>query len=230
MECEVMIIGSHPDDVEIGMGGTVAALRAAGKSVVIVDLTDGEPTPHGSVEIRKKESAAASKLLDVTERVTLDIPNRAIFDTVENRNKVAAVMRLYKPKVLFTHYWEDGHPDHIHASHLTLGSRFYSKLVKSELPHEPHFPGKIYYYFSMHMRLKIQPSFIFDITPHFERKMAAIKAYHSQFVVHEKNREVLLSIEHEAQYWGSQIGVRYGEPLLCKEYLRVGSVDTLLNG
>ena len=133
-----MCVGAHPDDVEMGMGGTVALLVDQGYDVLILDLTNGEPTPYGSPEIRKKESEEAAKVLGV-KRITLDLPNRYLEDIIENRKKIAAIIRDFRPKYIFAPYFEDAHPDHIAASKLVDASRFYAKLTKSDIPGEPFF-------------------------------------------------------------------------------------------
>lgn len=221
MERVVAVFAPHPDDAEIGMGGTIASLLKEGIRVVLVDLTDGEPTPHGSVEIRAKETARASGILGVVERYNLGIKNREVFDTVENRKTVANIIREIKPEILFIPHWEDAHPDHVHACALVEAARFYSKLVKSDLLHTPHHPRKVFHYFSTHLRSRFIPSFINDISSYLSTKMSAITAYESQFVTHEGNRRRLLEIENEAKYWGAQIEVAAGEPFVCRENLRV---------
>ena len=229
MEDGVMIIACHPDDAEIGMGGTIAALLAKGVDLTLVDLTDGEPTPHGSLEIRQKESEQASKILGVTRRVNLGIKNREIFDTVENRKKLATVIRQHKPSMIFAPYWEDGHPDHVQASALCDAARFYAKFVKTDMPFEAHYPRKTFYYFCTHIRPKAQPAFVFDISPFIQTKMDAIAAYRSQFLVNEKNKQVLDLVRGESAHWGFQVGVAYGEPFACRENIRLQSHESLLN-
>lgn len=229
MENCVMAIGAHPDDVEIGMGGTVAALMAAGRKVVIVDITDGEPTPRGSKEKRAAESAEAAKILGVAERITLDMPNREVFDTVENRSKLANIIRRFKPKVLFIPYWEDAHPDHVQVCALCEAARFYAKLEKSKLEHSAHYPERVYHYFAMHLRAKVSPSFVFDTSKTEELKMSAVIAYRSQFVDFERNKAVPDLIRAHDAYWGRQIYREYGEPFICRETIRLDAVEGLLN-
>jgi bacillithiol biosynthesis deacetylase BshB1 len=229
MEPVVLIIAAHPDDAEIAMGGTILSLINQGVRVVVVDLTDGEPTPHGSVEIRAREAARASKILGITERRQLDLRNREVFDTVENRKKVAAVIREIQPTILFGPYWEDVHPDHVQAAALVEAARFYAKFVKSDLPHAPWYPSKHLHFFSTHIRVKFTPSFVFDISPYLETKLASVAAYESQFVVHTKNAARLDAIRHEALYWGSQVGTGAGEPFVCKESLKISTASALFN-
>jgi bacillithiol biosynthesis deacetylase BshB1 len=227
MEPVALIISPHPDDAEIAMGGTIAALIAQGARVIVVDLTDGEPTPHGSPEIRARETAKASSILGISERRLLGLKNRELFDTVENRKKVAAVIREFKPSILFGPYWEDVHPDHVQCAALVESARFYAKFVKSDLPFDPWYPRKHLHYFSTHIRVRFSPSFIFDISPWLDRKIDAIRAYESQFVTHTGNSARLEAIRHEALYWGDQVGAQAGEPFVCKELVKVGSAQSL---
>lgn len=225
----VMILASHPDDAELGMGGTIAALSADGYKVVVVDLTDGEPTPHGTADIRRAEAIAAGKILNLSERITLDIKNREVSDSIENRKKVATLIRLYRPEILFAHYWEDAHPDHVQAATLSDAARFYAKLVKTDLPHLPHFPRRVLYYFSIHLRPKVSPSFVFDISQHLHTKLAAVTTFQSQFGSHTSNDSVLERLRVDAAYWGAHIGVQYGEPFVTREHLAIRSTSGLFD-
>ncbi len=224
MAVDMMIIAAHPDDAELGMGGFIHACTSAGKQVMIVDLTDGEPTPYGSPEQRAAESLEASRILGVSKRLMLSMPNRALFDTVENRKVLASVIREYRPEVLFIPYWEDAHPDHLYAERLATAARFYAKFVKSDMPFAPHYPRKVFHYYSVHLHVKLQPSFVFDISAHFEAKMQALSAYHSQFS-ESHNTQVFERIESGNAYWGEQVGCRYGEPFTCLEHLRIADCN-----
>lgn len=227
MESVALVISPHPDDAEIAMGGTIAALLREGMRVVVADLTNGEPTPYGSVEKRQREAAAASKILGISERRQLTLKNREIFDTVENRNVVASLIRDVRPQVLFGPYWDDVHPDHVQAAALVESARFYAKFVKSELPHEPWYPRKHLHYFSTHIKARYQPSFVFDISSHLEAKMEALAAYESQFVTHEGNRKRLDEIRTEAAFWGHQVGISAGEPFICRESIKLSTAAAL---
>jgi bacillithiol biosynthesis deacetylase BshB1 len=227
MESVALIIAPHPDDAEIAMGGTILSLVNQGTRVVVADLTDGEPTPYGTPEIRARETAAASKILGITERRQLDLKNREVFDTVENRKKVAALIREVQPTLLFGPYWEDVHPDHVQAAALVEAARFYAKFVKSDLPHAPWYPRKHLHFFSTHIRVRFLPGFIYDISTCLDAKLAAVKAYESQFVTHRGNSSRLDEIRNEALYWGSQVGIRAGEPFVCKESIKVATASAL---
>lgn len=144
MKITILAISPHPDDVEGGMGGSIIKFLKLGHEVHIVDLTDGEPTPHGTPEIRREECKKATDLLGLTNRTTLDLPNRYLFDNVESRKKVAEVIRVVKPDILFLPYWEDAHPDHIQTTQIGEAARFYAKLTKTDLAGEPWYPGRLF--------------------------------------------------------------------------------------
>jgi bacillithiol biosynthesis deacetylase BshB1 len=224
----VLVVAPHQDDAEIGMGGTIIALLRQGVRVVIIDLSDGEPTPYGSPEIRAAETKRASELMGISERRLLGLKNREIFDTVENRKLLAEAIREIRPDILFAPYWEDAHPDHTQAAALVDAARFYSKFVKSDLKGLPWYPQKQLYFFSTHLRTRAEPSFVFDITPYLDQKIEAICAYRSQFELHPGNSKRIPVIRNEATYWGSQIGVGAGEPFLSRELLGVSSMNGLL--
>ena len=224
---DVICIGAHPDDVEIGMGGTVAGLVRRGLSVLCIDLTDGEPTPRGTHEARMDEAQHAAGLLGM-ERVTLDLPNRSLFDTVEARSAVAEFLRLERPHLMFVPYPVDAHPDHIAASSIATAARFYGKFTKTEMRGEPHYVPRLYHYMAVHLRLVERPSFVVDVSDDLERKLEALAAYRSQFSANPANEHVIAAMEGTARMWGAMIGVAAGEPFFAPEPVGVGSVETLI--
>jgi N-acetylglucosamine malate deacetylase 1 len=226
---DYLIIAAHPDDAEISVGGTVVSLKAQGATVGILDLTSGEPTPFGTPEIRRQETAAASAILGVDWRENLGLPNRALVADLDARRLVAGTIRRLKPRILLTHYWEDAHPDHVAASALVDAARFWSKLSKTDLPGEAHYPARILYFFSLHLRLHIQPSFVVDVTDHHATKMRAVECYHSQFIQGRPATPPTLldDLRDRARYWGWTIGTTYGEPFLCREEVGLRSLRDL---
>src|SRR5437867_3911754 len=181
-QLDVLVVAPHPDDAEIGVGGTILVCRQQGLRVGVIDLTNGEPTPHGSPERRAAETDAATTILELDWRANLGLPNRSLQSDLDSRRTLATVFRLTQPKIILAPYWDDAHPDHVAASRLADDARFWSKLTKSDLPGEPHYPQRIVYYFSVHLRLHPKPSFVLDVTPHHEMKMKALSCYHSQFI------------------------------------------------
>jgi N-acetylglucosamine malate deacetylase 1 len=216
---DYLVIAPHPDDAELGVGGTILHLLAIGARVGVLDLTDGEPTPHGSPEIRRAETAAATALLGLTWRGNLGLTNRRLEADLDARARLATVLRQCRPRVLFAPYWADAHPDHVAASALVDAARFWAKLTKTDLSYEPHYPQRIHYYFSIHLRLHAQPSFILDITDHLEKKMRAVACYRSQFIEGRPTTSPTLldDLRDRARYWGWAIGTTYGEPFVCRE-------------
>jgi len=228
---DTLVIVAHPDDAEISVGGTILALKNAGQRVGVIDLTNGEPTPHGTPEIRAIETAEATKILKLDFRANLGLPNRALEATIEARAVLAGWIRLLKPKLLITHHWEDSHPDHVAASSLVDAARFWGKLSKTDLPGTPHHPAFVLYAPSIHLRRVARPDLVTDISPYFETKIAACRAYHSQLVKGRQEGKFgpLGEIETQAQFWGWAIQSQYGEPLFSREVLGVGHPGFLTN-
>lgn len=230
MKLDVLVIAPHPDDAELGMGGAMMRMLEQGKAVGVLDLTNGEPTPHGSPEIRKKETEAASKILNLPWRENLGLTNRSLEATLENRAKLAEVFRRVRPDWLFAPYWVDAHPDHVAATKLVEDARFWSKLTKSEMVGEPWHPQRIYNYYCVHLKMAATPAFVLDITSYWDRKIAAIKAYESQFITGRENSSpnFLDQLRDEASYWGRCIGVQYGEPFTSKEPIGLSGLEELI--
>ena len=213
---EVVCVGAHPDDVEIGMGGTVAALAASGTDVLIVDLTDGEPTPHGTHERRLAEAAEAAAVLGC-RRLTLELPNRLLFDTEAARTALAEVLRQERPDVLFVPYPEDAHPDHLAASRIAEAARFHAKLSHTSMIGEPHYTARMYRYMAVHLRLVRQPSFLVDVSATVDSKLDALRAYRSQFTDNPDNTGVLEMVRRTASAWGDMGRVEAAEPFFALE-------------
>lgn len=227
---DILVIAAHPDDAEIGIGGAILKFQAEGLRVGVLDLTSGEPTPHGSPEIRQRETAAATEILGLDWRENLGLPNRSLEPTLEARAKLAGVFRQQRPRWLFAPYWEDAHPDHIAATQLVDAARFWSKLSKTDMPGEPHHPERIYNYYCVHLKLAPQPAFVLDISEQWEKKFAAIGCYESQFITGRPTQSptFLDQLRDEAAYWGKTIGVQYGEPFACREPLGLNSMAGLI--
>lgn len=227
---DILAVGAHPDDIEIGAGGALAELIRRGKSVALLDLTNGEPTPHGSPEIRKRETEKANSILGVKQRIMLDFKNRELMDGISARKKVAEVYRKLRPKTLLLLHWVDAHPDHVQASSMAQSARFVAKYTKTEMAGEPYYPPKLFYYYCLHLKKNIQPTFIFDISETLEVKIEALSAYQSQFFAGDKKRgeAIIEKTRTRAAFFGERIGVKYGEPFFSVEEIGVNSFDSLL--
>ena len=229
---DVLAIAAHRDDVEQTCGGTLLRMAARGLRTGILDLTQGESGTRGSAAQRAAEAEEAAQILGVSHRQALDLPDGAIANTLENRLKIARVLRQLRPRVAILPYWEARHPDHAICATLGYEACFLAGLSRlagdgiEALP--PHRPFKIVY---ASLYADVRPSFIVDITPFIEQRHAALMAYKSQyanqptgsalFVPEEEIRERTFA---EARHYGLLAGVRYGEPFVQKE---VGLVDDL---
>lgn len=234
---QILVVGPHPDDQELGMGGSIAKLASQGHNVLLLDMTNGEPTPHGSVEIRAKEAARATSILNSAasggrkggsvERRTLDLPNRSVTHSLDARHKVAGVIREHQASIVFTPYFEDAHPDHIATTRIVEDARFDAKLTKINLPGEPIYPKWLFYYYATHLRIVANPNFLIDITGFESQKREAIVAYHSQFVAPERNRKVVEWVDAAGVYFGSRIGTGAAEPFFAREPIGLSAIDQL---
>ena len=227
---DYLVVAAHPDDAELCLGGTILLLKSQGHRVGIVDLTTGEPTPCGTEEIRAKETAAATAKMGLDQRINLGLPNRSLENSLEARSRLAEAFRKWRPKVIFAHHWEDAHPDHVAASALTDGARFWSKFTKSTLSGSPFYPARIFYYFSLHLKSNPNANIIVDISGFFVKKIKVCESYHSQLVQGRAPNPTLPreDVETRAKYYGWTIGRKYGEPLVSREGLGLSSLDHLV--
>jgi bacillithiol biosynthesis deacetylase BshB1 len=228
---DILVVAPHPDDAEIGVGGTLLRSKSQGLAVGVLDLTTGEPTPFGSLETRARETAAATEILKLSWRENLGLANRSLEPTLEARRALAGVFRTVRPKVIFAPYGEDVHPDHIAASQLVDAARFWAKLSKTDLAGEPYWPPRLFYYFSIHLRIHPKPSFVVDISDQIDGKMQAIAGYESQFVTGRSQEfpTALDDIRDRARYWGWSIGSRYGEPFVSREEVGLKGLEALMS-
>jgi len=198
------------------MGGTIARLVDDGHDVLLVDMTDGEPTPLGDPETRAAEAAEAARILGV-RRVQVGLPNRFVEPSIDARHRVAGIYREHRADVVFVPFFHDAHPDHVATTRIAEDARFDAKLTKIDLPGEPVYPRWLFYYYCTHLRWVADPSFVIDITGYEERKRAAVEAYRTQFVLPEKNRRAVDFVEAGCRYLGSRIGTEAGEGFFTKE-------------
>ena len=226
---DALVVAPHPDDAELGMGGTIALLLARGWRVGILDLTSGEPTPLGDPVRRAAETAAANAALGDPWRSNLGLSNRSLEPTLANRRALAAVFRKAKPRLLFAPFWEDAHPDHTAATKLVEDARFWSKLSKSDIPGSPHHPARVLYYFSVHLRIVERPSLLVDVSEYAETKRAALGCYRSQLVDNQPPGRpgVIDSVFDRTRFWGHLGGVAHAEPFASREPVTLGGLDEL---
>lgn len=229
---DVLAIAAHRDDVEQTCGGTLLKMAEAGHKTGILDLTQGELGTRGSAKDRANEATEAARILKVSWREALDIPDGRVENTWENRLKVARVIRERRPRVVILPYWKGRHPDHYTCSTLGYEACFLAGLAKLAVAdkHEAkaHRPFKIVY---ATLYYDIRPTFVVDITAQFEARLESIYAYKTQFADQEAGRndfpahaEIRERVAAMATFYGMLAGVKYAEPFIQKE---VGLVDDL---
>lgn len=230
MTLDLLAIAAHPDDVELTCGGTLLKMAERGYKTAILDLTAGEMGSRGTPEIRAKEAARAAKFLKVSWRGTLGVPDSDVQPSRPHKLRLAAVIRQLRPKTVILPYWEARHPDHYHASTLGYEGCFLAGLKQLPIDGEPYRPFKILYSISY---ADVRPTFVVDISAQYEQRRKAILAFSSQFrpKPSEPKSKVHLAIDRLeaemnqlARHYGQLIGVRYGEPFLQKELMKVEDV------
>ena len=227
---DLLAIAAHPDDVEQTCGGTLLRMAEAGYRTGIIDLTAGGMGTRGTPEIRVSESADAAKILKVSHRENLYFPDARLENSMAGRMTLAQRVRELRPRTVILPYWEGRHPDHYRASELGYEACFLAGLKKLDPSTEPHRPYKIVY---SSVYANITPSFVVDVTPYFERRMASLFAYQSQYkrVSHEGDfpdeAEIRDRLSAVARFYGNLIGVKYGEPFAVKETMRVDDIVSL---
>jgi N-acetylglucosamine malate deacetylase 1 len=240
MALDLLALAAHRDDVEQTCGGTLLKMAERGYRTGILDLTQGEMGTRGSSADRAREASEAARILKVSWREALDIPDGRVENTWDNRLKVVRVLREQRPRVLILPYWEGRHPDHYTASVLGYEAAFLSGLAKLPISHEssainensslvPHRPFKIIY---ASLYRDVRPVFVVDITDQFETRLASLMAYKSQFTdqqagsgIFPAQAEIRARVEAMARYYGMLGGVTYAEPFVQKE---VGLVDDVM--
>lgn len=227
---DALVVAPHPDDAELGMGGTIARLIARGWKVGILDLTSGEPTPLGDPIRRAAETQAANAALGNPWRENLGLANRSLEPSLLNRRALAAVFRRVRPRLLFAPYWEDAHPDHTASTKLVEDARFWSKLSKSDIPGTPHHPARVFYYFSVHLRIVERPSLLVDVSEQIDAKRAAMGCYRSQLVDNQPpgRPTVIDSVCDRTRFWGHLAGVLHAEPFASREPIALKGLDDVL--
>lgn len=229
MDLHALAFGAHPDDVELGCGGTLARLSAKGYRVGILSLTRAELGTRGDPETRAREFQDAARILQVAVHQSLDLPDGDIQPSWENKLKVIEEIRRYRPAIVFAPYWEDRHPDHEMASALVKMAAYLAGLSRIETGREAFRPNRVVYY---PCRFEFEPSFIVDVSAFHERKMQAVQAYQSQFHGPEKDKfgeqetnisrpEFLETIVARDRRYGALIGSQYGEAFRVREPMRL---------
>lgn len=237
MKLDVLAIGAHPDDVELGCGGTLALLAAQGRRVGILHLTRGERGTRGTVAEREAEARAAAEALGAAAVDFLDCGDGALRHTEAEEDALIAVLRRRRPEIVLGPTPSDRHPDHGRAHRLVEDAAFYAGLRRRGGEGEPHRPGAVFAYMQHD---PFAPSFIVDVSSAWEKKLASLAAYGSQLHQPGQERDEPLTkvaspefaraVTGRAQHFGLLIGAAYGEPFLSRLPLAIGDVFALLPG
>jgi bacillithiol biosynthesis deacetylase BshB1 len=225
---DILAIAAHPDDVEQTCGGTLIKMAEKGYRTGVLDLTAGDMGTRGSPEMRLKEAEEAGRRLLLGWRGNLQLPDARLENTLAVRLTLMAEIRRLRPRVVILPYWEGRHPDHYRAAELGYEACFLAGVRKLDEHSEPHRPFKVLYSSAY---ANVTPSFVVDITGQFERRMAALLSYQSQYGPSGEGAELFPTpeeirerLEAVARFYGTLIGVRYGEPFVVKETLEVEDV------
>ena len=238
MKLDILAIGAHPDDVEFGCGGTLLKLVSEGKSVGIIDLTQGEMGTRGTIETRYEEAANAAKLLGLKARENLKMKDGFLVNSEEYQLRIVQMIRKYRPEIVFCNAWEDRHPDHAKGSKLVSDACFLAGLRKLETEYngekqEAWRPKHVFHYIQWK---HITPDFVVDISDFMEKKMEVCKAYKTQLfdvnskdpITHTATKDFMESITYRAQDLGRLSGVSYAEGFVSERLLAFKNFDGII--
>jgi bacillithiol biosynthesis deacetylase BshB1 len=236
---DILVFAAHPDDAEIGMAGTITRLSKLGYKIGIVDLTAGEMGTRGNAKLRRKEASAAAEIMNVEFRENLGLPDGNIKLNDEFTKKIVVKIRQHKPKIIFSNYFNDRHPDHKGTAENVKEAFFYCGVQKyktklNNKAQQMYRPKKLFYYMNAY---EFKPAFIFDISETFKQKQDALAAYGTQFYnpkSESKEPETFISqpafikmIEARARVYGFKIRKEYGEPFYCEEDIELDFTNLL---
>lgn len=229
MSLDLLAIAAHPDDVEQTCGGTLIRMAETGYRTGVLDLTAGDMGTRGTPEERIAESKAAGERMLLSFRDNMRFPDARLENNISARMSLAVRIRELRPRVVILPYWEARHPDHYRAGELGYEACFLAGLKKLDEYSEPHRPHKVIY---SSIYANVTPSFVVDISDQLETRMAALLTYRSQYGavtddLFPREQEIRERLGAIARFYGSLIGVRYGEPFVARETMRVDDVVSM---
>lgn len=238
MKLDILAIGAHPDDVELGCAGTLMKQIELGYKVGIVDLTRGELGTRGDAETRLKEADDAAKIMGVTVRENLGLEDGFFQNDKEHQLHLIKIIRKYRPNIVISNAKYDRHPDHARSANLTYDACFLAGLPRIETTlggtvQQPHRPKALYHYIQA---IHAEPTFVVDITPYYDRKIEAVKAYKSQFHNPDSTEpqtfistpEFLMFVQARNVHFGVPIGAKYAEGFTVNRIIGVNDITTLV--
>jgi len=240
MKLDILAFGVHPDDIELSCSGTLLIEKKNGKKVGIIDLTRGELGTRGTAETRKEEAENSAQILGVEVRENLEMADGFFKNDEENQRKIIAVLRKYRPEIIFCNAPDDRHPDHGRAAKLVADASFLSGLRKIETldGEKPQEIWKPKYVFNYIQDMYINPSFVIDISEVIEKKLESIRSFKTQFFIPGENDnepqtyisspEFLDSIINRSKMFGKMIGVKHAEGFISKKMIGIRSFDAFI--
>jgi bacillithiol biosynthesis deacetylase BshB1 len=228
---DLLAIGAHPDDVEVGCGGLLIKMAQRGYRTGIIYLTRGEMGTGGNAKIREQEAKNAADILGAKILATLDFGDCHVTDNFESRVAIAQLLRRHQPKIVLAPYWKGGHgkrqshPDHLATGQIVVNAAYYATFKKLPIEEKPFQIRALYHYF---LPTEVTPTFVVDITDQFDKWMDALKAHKSQFLNPEKHRDYIWSLESMARSYGGIIGVKYGQGYAIGEPLKIEDIFCLI--
>ena len=238
MKLDILAFGAHPDDIELNCAGTLLAEKANGKKIGVIDLTQGELGTRGSAEIRRQEAAAAAKILQLDVRENLELADGFFKNDETHQRQVIKIIRKYQPEIILCNAPEDRHPDHGKAAQLVEDAVFLSGLRKI-VTDDNGLQQEVWlstYVFNFIQDRYLHPNFVIDISAVMEQKIAAIRAYTTQFdspdlsepQTYISTPDFLDGIIYRSKMYGKMIGVKYAEGFISKKMIGFNSFDSLI--
>lgn len=238
MKVDILAIGAHPDDVELGCAGTLAKLISEGKTVAVVDLTQGELGTRGTNVTRAQEAAEATEIMGYVNRENLKMKDGFLSNTEEYQMQIVKMIRKYQPEIVFSNSIDDRHPDHAKASKLVSDACFLSGLVKIEtiLDNESQNPWRPKHIFNYIQWKHITPAFVVDVSDFMDKKIEACLAYKTQFydpnskepMTPIASKDFLESLTYRAQDLGRLSGVDYAEGFTTEKLIAFKNFDGII--
>ena len=238
MKVDILAIGAHPDDVELGCGGTLAKLIAEGKTVAVVDLTQGELGTRGTNVTRAEEAAESTRIMGYVNRENLKMRDGFLVNSEDYQMQIVKMIRKYQPEMVFANSIDDRHPDHAKASKLVSDACFLSGLVKIEtsLDNESQKPWRPKHIFNYIQWKHITPAFVVDVSDFMEKKIEACLAYKTQFydpnstepMTPIASKDFLESLTYRAQDLGRLSGVDYAEGFTTEKLIALKNFDGII--
>ncbi|REC52222.1 bacillithiol biosynthesis deacetylase BshB1 [Chryseobacterium piscium] len=238
MKTDILAFGAHPDDVELGCGGTIAKLISEGKTCVIVDLTKGELGTRGTDQTRKEEATEAAKILGVAARENLGLKDGFLVNSEEYQMEIVKMIRKYRPEIILANAIDDRHPDHAKAAKLVSDACFLAGLRKIETVlndqvQEVWRPKQVFHYIQWK---HIQPEFVIDISEHLDKKLEACMAFKTQFYDPTSkepetpitSKDFYESLTYRAQDLGRLSGVTYAEGFTSEKLIALKNFDGIV--